>query len=333
MPIITGLSPFIVGSSFMPGSIGHEAAGLDNPFGDQFVGMDPMDLRHGVFAFNNQPIGGGSTRRSTAELTASDLNVRALQGLFPGEKAPADGNGIVQLVNDYKLGDPLHDGTIYMWQSEMRGEIPRIFSLCELPVPADQAFETLLDINGFSAWMPRVNEFKSGNPSTDTRLSLANRFRRTGSLRMAGIDSTYQSSKPIFQGRFVVDYRKLPGDALQMAWGLDGAQDFESAKGTQKMEINNTSFTLVPVPGNPGRTLLAYQLNVQPSSTFTKAILYLYIPQDNANELDLFFLSLLNRTIDRSWTSKTDLDKLGVNARTITNPSKARFRIHRIYSK
>lgn len=337
---ISGISPFAASSMFMAGSMGHEAAGLENPFGDHFIGMDPMEMRHGVFAWNGQSSSGG-TIRDQVKPTAQSL----AQTLFPGHRAPSDGNGIAQVARHSAFSSALQDGAILAWTKNLDGEsIPNVFALCELPVRHEQVFETLLDVNGLQTWMPRVMLFRSDDADAKDPAAMRKRFSRHRSLHLEGIDSRYKTTVPQFYGRFAIDYRTLNDGALQMEWNLKGIQtppdepkrlDLETSKEVRElkeMKTNNSSFTLIPSPERPDRTVCAYHLNAQPVyMPFVASVITLFVPGDNAKELDRLFQALLNRTIDRRWTAKDYKNPLGLDLSRAPSPTPHRFTVQKIY--
>jgi len=341
---VLGINPGLTSAMLMPGSIAHEIAGLDNPFGDQFVGVDPMDLRHGVFAWNGQPVSGGglSGGRALREITMSAESLS--QTIFPGCRAPSDGNVLAQVAKHPEISKTVQGGKILVWTQAIDGEkIPLVYALCELPTSPDQVFDTLLDVNGIETWMPRVMLFRSEDADAKDLGAMRRRFSRLKSIHLPDIASRYKTTVPHFYGRFAVDYRQLPGGALQMEWNIKGDQTvpddltkirLESTKEARElkpMKINNSSFTLIPSPENPGRTFCAYHLNAQPVYfPFVASIVTMFVPRDNANELDCLFQSLLNRTTDRRWTGKRK-DPYGLDLSGIPSPTPHRFTLQRIY--
>ncbi|HEX5037648.1 MAG TPA: SRPBCC family protein [bacterium] len=300
---------------------------------DQFHMMDPMEMRHGVFAWNGESISGGSSLSKEGTPNAQTL----AQTLFPGHRAPTDAAAIAQVARHSSFSEFLKSGSVLAWTQNVAGEkIPCVYGLCELPATPDQVFDTLLDVNGLQDWMPRVMMFKSEDPDAGDPLAMRRRFRTHRSLHLENILSRFQTSRPLFHGRFSVDYRQINGGALQMEWNLRGDQK-ASAEDTKKlglkeMKMNNSSFTLLPSPERSDRSICAYHLNVQPADLpFLASVIILFVPGDNTNELDRLFQSLYNRTLSNKWTAKSDKDPLGLELYRSPAPTPVRFNVRKIY--
>ena len=220
---IPGVAPI---SSMLAAELGHVGAAEFGIHGgiDQFHMMDPMEMRHGLFAWSGQNFSGGRIGdTSSKEITLTRQSLT--QTLFAGYRAPTDGNALAQVAKHEEIGKLLQEGNVLGWYQDIEGEkIPCIFALCELPASPDQIFDTLLDVNGFDAWMPRANWFKSDDPDAQSLATMRKRFNGRRSARIDDIATRYKTSVPQFYGRLAVDYRQLSGGALQMEWNVHGDQ-------------------------------------------------------------------------------------------------------------
>src|SRR5262249_22764871 len=152
-------------------------------------------------------------------------------------------------------------------------------------------------------WMPRLEWFRVvGDDVMDvTALRRALQTQRTGQILQTA-EGRFQTTGPAFQGRFTLTFRHIPG-GTQMYWRLHDSQEFPDKTGAMRMHVNNCSFTLHPAPYDPSQTILAYNLHVE-AAPMLNPVLHFFVPGDQIKELPSFTLSLLNRSIDSSWTSK-----------------------------
>jgi hypothetical protein len=212
-------------------------------------------------------------------------------------------------------------------------KVPNIYCLALLPVRAIDAFTALLNIDVMNKWMPRLLKTEiiggdNGAPNTPT--SLRRQFEMPGQSTVTkNVYGLFQTTSPKFQGNFAFIYRHVLGGGLQFQWRLDGEQKFATDEG-KLMATNNTSFTFLPVPGQPDQTYCAYHIRVEPDNAFMKSFAHLFIPNNLANELPGFMLALVNRAKDPRWTSRSTRDPLGVDLMGVPNPSGFRYNVIRL---
>ncbi len=242
---------------------------------DPLIAHNPPNSRLIASGLFSALTGGGDRAR----------DVNPLESIYPEGRPPASSQPLVDFVADPTVLANLRNGEIYCWIQKVGTSLPQFNTLSLIPAPARQVYECAKNVKAWAEWMPRFLH------SDGTPIEGSSDIFHEVLMNADAYDFNYQARMSFFEG----------SEEFQIQWTIPQNHGFNPTKG-KGLRINNGSWTFAPLPGDPSKTIMAYQIHTDPDlpSWLLKPAALVIVPL-TTREFHSIIQAVANRSVDPTW--------------------------------